>query len=305
MRPGSVLVVLALVAPVFSGLAQQKPQMSAREVFYAAPKVEAKKRRPAPSVPGTDTAPKPPSSDSPVTVETAASQTPPAGGPVRHDPPPDNTEFVPAVHSDLPQFGLRCSVLKRVGPSDLIEVSPDMVFRSGERIRLRVEANDDGYLYVILRGSSGVWKPLFPSPEVDGGNNRIVGGRPYDIPPGYVFTFDEQAGEERLFVVLSRQPVEDLDGLIYKLGQDQPPTPAAPKAKPSSETKLLLAQNLINIEDSFVDRLRNAYARDLIIEKVDDSATDETYGAENAVYAVTGEASADSRVVVDLKLIHR
>jgi hypothetical protein len=125
----------------------------------------------------------------------------------------------------------------------------------------------------------------------------------YDIPPGYVFTFDEQSGVEKLFVVLSRQPQPDLEKLIYSLSQRQgaAPTPAPETAAPAAKT--LLAENFIRINDDVVDQLRNAYARDLIIEKVDE----ETPGPrkEKAVYAVAASRERDSRVVVDVNLNHQ
>jgi hypothetical protein len=128
-------------------------------------------------------------------------------------------------------------------------------------------------------------------------------GKAYEIPSGYVFTFDEQPGEERLFIVLSRQPEKDLEGLIYSLSGGQKP---AEPAKPP-EGRLLLAQNLVNIEDGLVDRLRNVYARDLIIEKVDETSPPPAPGQakEKAVYVVNPARSADSRVVADVTLNHK
>jgi len=35
---------------------------------------------------------------------------------------------------------------------------------------------------------------------------------------------------------------------------------------------VLLAQNMVNIGDSTIDRLRTVYSRDLIIEKVDETS---------------------------------
>ena len=89
---------------------------------------------------------------------------------------------------------------------------------AGDRIRLHVDANTSGYLYVVMQGSSGTWKLLFPSPEIKDGDNRVQKRVRYEIPSGYTFTFDEQAGAEKLFIVLSRQPEPDLESLIYSLG---------------------------------------------------------------------------------------
>ncbi len=89
-------------------------------------------------------------------------------------PGPEGGELVPASYTsgESNPLGVRYTILKREG-ADSVEVAPDAVFRSGDRIRLRVEVNGSGYLYIVHRGSSGVWKPLFPSPETAGGDNRV------------------------------------------------------------------------------------------------------------------------------------
>ena len=320
-------ISLAVAAAVLMGMptpqcrAQESAtaKMSAREIFYSALKKPAKTTttpsRPVrvevekPDVPeppvlhsATVNKPeKPPLTPIKEKEEPVVSPTQPPVTPAEEQP-----QFIPAMattESTTP-LGLRYSVLKRVGPSDLVEVDSSIVFRAGDRIRLRVEVNDTGYLYIVHRGSSGVWKPLFPSPEVDGGNNLVEAGRTYDIPKGYVFTFDEQEGEEQLFLVLSRQPAENLEKLIYKLSQ-----PGAVKAGEPAEkekpAKLLMAHNLIDIDDGVVNLMRTAYARDLIIEKVDDTMPGPSERKEKAVYVVAPAGASDSHVVADLKLIHR
>jgi hypothetical protein len=57
------------------------------------------------------------------------------------------------------------------------------------------------------------------------------------------------------------------------------------------------------IDNSTVGRLREAYARDLIVEKI----TEDTPGdrKEKAIYVVNPTGSKDSRVVADLLLVHQ
>ncbi len=52
-----------------------------------------------------------------------------------------------------------------------------------------------------------------------------------------------------------------------------------------------------------VDRLRNAYSRDLIVEKVDANTPGDR--KETAIYVVNPTGSTDSRVVADLHLVHQ
>ena len=289
----AVLVIAA--APAWS---QAERQLSAREIFYSVPAepVPAKKTAAQPAVKTKKKA----------DVETAKAKpaAPVPAAPAAPSPAPEGVELVPAAYKGESTYplGIRYSILKREG-AESVEVSPDEVFHSGDRIRLRIEVNGNGYLYIIHRGSSGVWKPLFPSADIAGGDNRVEKGKLYDIPSGYVFTFDEQPGEERLFIVLSRRPESDLEGLIYSLSAGEKPAEPARQA----EGKILLAQNLVNINDPMVDRLRQVYARDLIIEKVDETSAAAAPGRakEKAVYVVNPARSADSRVVADVTLNHK
>ena len=183
-----------------------------------------------------------------------------------------------------------------------VEVSPTHVFRSGDQVRLKVEANQPGYLYLIARGSSGIWKPLFPGREA--ADNAVEARRGYDVPSStQAFTFDDQEGKEKLFLLFSRQPISDLDSQIDGLrGRTEP-------AKPP----VIMAQNL---NDNRIAGLRNMYGRDLIIETVDakksvpvqpasaPAASGNTRRQENAVYVASTSRTGDSRLVADIELMH-
>ncbi len=185
-------------------------------------------------------------------------------------------------------LGLRYAVLKRDEGGQYNEVDPDTSFRSGDRIRLKVDANTSGYLYVVMRGSSGTWKLMFPSAEVAGGSNHVSKGESRQIPSGErgQFFFDEQAGNEKLFIVLTRQPEADLDKLIYSMG--------GTVTKDGSRS--LMAQ--ASLDDEMVSKLRNQVnSRDLVFEKVDST--------ENAAYVVNPSSAPDARLVVDIALKHK
>ena len=87
---------------------------------------------------------------------------------------PNKTQTtVPVVNVANVPLGLRYSVMKRDAAGKFAEVDQDATFRSGDRIRLKVDTNTTGYLYVVMQGSSGNWRLMFPSADVDGGSNRI------------------------------------------------------------------------------------------------------------------------------------
>ncbi|MGH9720242.1 MAG: DUF4384 domain-containing protein [Bryobacteraceae bacterium] len=90
------------------------------------------------------------------------------------------------------------------------DVDPSREFRSGDEIRLHVESNIDGYLYIVQKGSSGIAKVLFPAAEINGGSNAVRRGIPYPVPAEGFFQFDQNPGEERLTVIVSRVALESV-----------------------------------------------------------------------------------------------
>ena len=164
--------------------------------------------------------------------------------------------------------------------------------------------------YVVLnvataKGTSGKWEVLFPSAKA-GTDNRIEANKSYDIPPSTVMSFDEKSGTEKLFVVLSRQPEKDLEGLTYSLQKVKP--------KRNEISGPMVASNM-PVQDDVVQRLRNTYSRDLLIESVDDSkktpsAAEKTVMShakitgEKAVYIVNPSVEPTARLVADIQLQH-
>lgn len=218
----------------------------------------------------------------------------------RTKPPRVEAQIIPVSHQMKP-LALRYSVMRLAGGGSFEEVDPDSVFRSGDRIRVTLQVNDPGYLYVVHQGSSGVWKVLFPSAEVGNGSNRVSPGQSYEIPPGGRFYFDEQAGVERLFLVVARQPVDDLDSLIYSV---RPSSAPAKKTGQQEAAPMLLAQNIQPVGDSLIQQIRSeVLARDLVFEKVDETTPGER--REKAVYAAVVEGGDAARVVADIQLRHQ
>jgi Domain of unknown function (DUF4384) len=289
-------VILAALCAVSTIPAQQAPrQLTARELFYAAAQVPPK---PAAKPPARPVArPERPASK-PVEIARADPAPKPSAQIIR-----TSAKTAPMPSTGEPPLGLRYTLLKVNPDGSTLEVPTDTVFHSGDRIRFSIEPNASGYLYIINQGSSGTWKPMFPSPEIEDGNNQVTGFHPHTLPASpKVLTFDTTAGTENLFIVLSRQPEPDLEQMIYSLrGKSTPKAAATPEEPaPASDKTLIMAANIGN---PMVDRLRGAYSRDLIVETV----TAKTPGTrkETAVYVVNPSGSDDSRVVADLHLVHQ
>ena len=273
-------------------MAQKAPpngkKLSARELFYAETAPPAPAKAP-PAKPVRKAAAKP-AAPAPPAVAAEAAPAPP-----KASLPPARTDIVPVAYTPEKALGLRYSFLRNTGGDEYREVDPDTVFHSGDRIRVAAQSNDEGYLYIVMKGASGSWKVLFPSPEIADGSNRVASGRQTLIPPPPGrFAFDEQAGEERLFIVLSRHAEPSLEQLIYSLGS----------GSPAPEGQHLLTAQSAPVDDALVGRLRNqVYTRDLVFEKVDDSTPGDK--KEKAVYVVNPTGSPESRLVADVTLKHQ
>ena len=297
--PMKPLLLLALVAT--AALGQGTASLRARELFYTPPP-DASAAKPPPAAPAP----------APAAPKTMAKKTPAKTPPQSQMPaqPPTQAVMDKPVMGPL---GMRYSVLRRNASGQYQEVDADTTFHSGDRIRLEAQANSTGYLYVVAQGSSGNWQVLFPSREVANGNNLVHRGETRLVPGGNQgqFVFDEQAGTEKLFFVLSRQPEPSLDKLIYSMGgQTAPADPTV--VKPAEPNRVLMAQATVG--DDVISRIRGqVMARDLIFEKVENERVVSENNKpstgqakiETAAYVVSRSSAPDARLVVDLKLKHQ
>jgi hypothetical protein len=202
MKSTTVFIWTGLALSAGPVTAQQEPELSARDAFFTSADMLGPVKKPDPK-------------KAPARADTRAKRTaPPVPAAAVKDP---EKHFV-TVKNEIRLAALRYSLLKNTPKGD-VEVPVDSVFASGDRIRLRVTANQKGYLYLIARGSSGDWAPLFPHPESSVRSNEIVAGRKYEVPggAGEYFTFDSKAGEERLMILMTPQPVADIDEMILKM----------------------------------------------------------------------------------------
>ncbi len=294
MSQTSALFLSLIAAGLMTAQEAPKPQLTARELFYkpvqAAPEATPK------------AVPKEPKRSKHTTPQ-------PLTGEVKTPNPPPRVSL-PGGASIIqaaagPALGLRYSIVKTVNKRPVGEVPADSVFQTGDGLQLKVETNTAGYLYVINQGSSGTWKPMFPSPEIAGGNNRIDGFHPITLPSAeHQMTFDQHPGVENLFLVFSREPVQDLEDLIYSL-QDKSRPATQPQTQPSNPAKEKVVMAMAKIDDAMVGRFRQTYSRDLVIEKVTPEMVDSSARKETAVYVVNPAGAADSRLVADLKLRHQ
>jgi Domain of unknown function (DUF4384) len=149
--------------------------------------------------------PKPPASD---TKKTTA----PADGISGQTTPGKNDQKPAPVNA--PRIGIGLTLFMRDTNGLAIRTDPSHVFQKGDGVRVLLETNADGYLYIFNTTNNGPAVMLYPNPELDEAGNYLQAHVPFEIPSSLAteerlrwLVFDENAGDERLFFVFSRAPL--------------------------------------------------------------------------------------------------
>lgn len=111
-------------------------------------------------------------------------------------------------------IGLGYTLFMRDAMGRSVRVEPGREFHNGDRVRISLEPNVDGYVYVFHTENDGPAEMIYPDVRLDGGENWIEAHVPLEIPSSEEtderlrwFAFYGDAGIERLFVVVTREPL--------------------------------------------------------------------------------------------------
>lgn len=111
-------------------------------------------------------------------------------------------------------IGLGYTLFMRDPSGRSVRVEPGREFHNGDRVRISLEPNVDGYLYVFHTEDDGAPEMIYPDARLDAGENWIEAHVPLEVPSSEEaderlrwFTFYGDAGIERLYVVVSREPL--------------------------------------------------------------------------------------------------
>ena len=120
----------------------------------------------------------------------------------------------PSRPVNAPRIGLGLTLFMRDSNGLAIRTDPDHVFRKGDRVRVLLETNTDGYLYIFNTTNDGPAVMIYPDADLDEAGNYIQAHVPFEIPSSLSdqerlrwFAFDDVAGTERLFFVFTREPL--------------------------------------------------------------------------------------------------
>ncbi|MBI4750567.1 MAG: DUF4384 domain-containing protein [Acidobacteria bacterium] len=101
------------------------------------------------------------------------------------------------------------------GPKDQpVRVDTNREFVTGDAIRILLEPNIDGFLYIFHTEQDKNPQLLFPDPRLQAGSNAVRAHVPYEVPSStdanqrnQWFVFDGAPTTERLLIIIARQPI--------------------------------------------------------------------------------------------------
>ena len=115
------------------------------------------------------------------------------------------------------RLGLGVTLFMRDSNGLAVRVDPDHVFQKGDRVRVVLETNTDGYLYIFNTTDNGPATMIYPDSQLDEAGNYLQSHVPFEIPSSSSaderlrwFAFDQVAGTERLFFVFTREPLSGI-----------------------------------------------------------------------------------------------
>jgi hypothetical protein len=151
------------------------------------------------------------------------------------------------AYSSAP-IGLGYSLYMRDANGDAVRVDPTRVFHAGDRIRISLETNTDGYLYVFHTENNSDPEMIYPDAKLDEGDNFVEAHVPYEIPWSGEqsealrwFVFDQNPANERLYIVITREPLPGVptgDALVNYCNQNQGRCPWRPASSLWSQVRV-------------------------------------------------------------------
>ena len=112
------------------------------------------------------------------------------------------------------KLGLGLTLLSRDSLGLAVRTDPTRTFHKGDRLRVVLETNANGHLYIFNTTNDGKPVMIYPNKELDEGGNYLQSHVPFEIPTSTAseerlrwLVFDEYAGNEKLYFVFTREPL--------------------------------------------------------------------------------------------------
>jgi serine/threonine protein kinase len=129
----------------------------------------------------------------------------------RHSEPTTAATSGSPVYSPdtIPVSNMKVSLIRLNKLRKEESVPMETTFYSNESVKIHIQADRKGFLYILSRGSSGKVSMFYPNRRIQSGNNSIIGGESLSIPTdGGWLTFNKTPGTEMIYLVFAENKTE-------------------------------------------------------------------------------------------------
>jgi hypothetical protein len=231
----------------------------------------------------------------------APNPTPPPVGP--------NPPSTPAK-VNLPRIGLGLTLFMRDSNGLSVRTDPSHVFHKGDHVRVLIETNVDGYLYVFNTTDNGQPMMLYPDPDLDEAGNYFQAHVPFEIPSSLAaeerlrwLTFDEHSGAEKVYFVFTREPLGAVpieDDLITFCRENDRKCPWSPGAEVWAQIQKEMSEGVKSAKSNGLGNAQTASERSAATRGLGLNRDD----PEPSLIMLTGSTSKNM-LVMTLDLIHK
>ena len=210
---------------------------------------------------------------------------------------------------NVARMGLGLTLFMRDANGSAVRTEPTRVFHAGDRVRVLLETNTDGYLYIFNTTNDGPPVMIYPDADLDEGGNYLQSHVPFEIPSSLGtderlrwLAFDQNAGDEKLIFVFTKEPIKGLpidDELLALCKNSKEACPVKPTADVWAKVESELKQPLTTDQTAAkgqkqTESERQATTRGLGLAKDDPQPT-----------MIMMASSRSSTLVTTLALIHK
>ena len=233
---------------------------------------------------------------------------PAEGNPQAAGDPKSSANTPPKVITQ--RLGLGLTLFMRDSNGLSVRVDPAREFHKGDRVRVLLETNADGYLYIFNTTDGGTPMMIYPDPQLEEAGNYIQSHVPVEIPSSLApeerlkwFTFDANSGVEKLHFVFTREPLATVpieDDLISYCRANDGKCPWTPGAEVWSRIQKQASESAQIAKPTGLGKAQTSPEQQAIARGIGLNRDD----PEPSLIMLTASTSSDM-LVATLELVHK
>jgi len=103
-------------------------------------------------------------------------------GTVTKTPPPSGSTAKNPTAVNKQRMGLGLTLFRRDSNGNAVRTDPTTVFQKGDSVRVLLETNTDGYIYIFNTTNNGAPVMIYPNAELDEAGNYLQAHVPFEVP---------------------------------------------------------------------------------------------------------------------------